>query len=309
MSHPRSCLCASAPGSLMLMGEHAVLHGSHALCAAVNKRIRVSLHPRSDTEITIESSLGMYGTTLDNLTPKAPFHFVLTAIQQSNPSCGFDLTIQADFASTLGFASSAAVTVATLTVLRALDGRPFDRAGLLEQALTVVRTVQGTASGSDLAAAVFGGVVHYRADPLYIEPIHASLPLAACYAGYKTPTPEVIRRVEANRLAHPERFASIFALMNDCVHDAVAALRTNDRERIGQLFNLHHGLQAALGCSDETLEYLVHRLRAQDGVLGAKISGSGLGDCVIALGNSDAAVIGYENIPIELDTQGVILES
>jgi hypothetical protein len=55
----------------------------------------VSLHPRSDNEITIESGLGMYGTPLDNLTPKAPFQFVLAAIQQSTPSRGFDLKIKA----------------------------------------------------------------------------------------------------------------------------------------------------------------------------------------------------------------------
>jgi mevalonate kinase len=293
----------------MLMGEHAVLHGSHALCAAVNKRIQVTLHPRPDREITIESSLGMYGSTLEDLTPKAPFQFVLTAVQLAAPSCGFDLTIKADFASTLGFGSSAAVTVATLATLHALDHRPFDRAALLEQALSAVRQVQGTASGCDLAAAVFGGVVHYRADPPFVEPIHASLPLAACYAGYKTPTPEVIRRVEANRQEQPEHFASIFAQMDECVHTAVTALRTNDQKRIGQLFNLHHRLQAALGCSDDTLEVLVRQLRAQSGVLGAKISGSGLGDCVIALGNSQASVSGYDCFAVDIDPIGVLLET
>lgn len=309
MSYSRSDLHASAPGSLMLMGEHAVLHGSHALCAAVDKRIRVSLRPLPDSEIQIESSLGSFGTTLENLSPKAPFQFVLAALQQAKLARGVHVSIEADFASTLGFGSSAAVTVATLATLRALEHKPFDRAALLEQALTVIRSVQGTASGSDLAASVFGGVVHYRADPPFVEPIHTTLPLAACYVGYKTPTPEVIRRVEANRQAHPERFASLFTLMDECVHDAVAALRSNDQERLGQLFNLHHGLQAALGCSDETLEYLVHQLRTQPGVLGAKISGSGLGDCVISLGNSKAEVSGYENFPIDIDTQGVILEN
>lgn len=309
MTGSHSILRASAPGSLMLMGEHAVLHGSHALCAAVAKRIRVSLRPLPDSEVQIDSSLGSYGSTLEQLTPKAPFQFVLTAIQQAKPSRGFHLDIEADFASTLGFGSSAAVTVATLATLRAFNHRPFDRAALLEQALTVVRSVQGAASGSDLAASVFGGAVHYRADPPFVEPIHATLPLSACYAGYKTPTPDVIRRVETNRAAHPERFASLFALMDECVRDAVAALRTNDRERLGQLFNIHHGLQAALGCSDETLEYLVHQLRGKTGVTGAKISGSGLGDCVIALGNSQAAVSGYDTFSIDIDNQGVLLEN
>ena len=37
---------ASAPGSLMLFGEHAVLHGHAALVAAVDRRVTVTLRPR-----------------------------------------------------------------------------------------------------------------------------------------------------------------------------------------------------------------------------------------------------------------------
>ena len=299
---------ASAPGSLMLMGEHAVLHGSHALCAAVNQRIHIRLQARQDREFEIQSALGKYGGSLNDIEVCKPFQFVLAAIRKFSPGQGFRLDIQSEFSDQIGFGSSAAVTVATLALLRAFAGKPFDRAALLEEALTVVREVQEKASGSDIAAAVYGGVVYYRPDPLSVQPLQSSLPLSVCYAGYKTPTPEVICLVETKRQAHPEGFQKIFSLIDHCVGDAVTAIRQGDHEKLGQLFDLHHGLQSAMGCSDETLDYLVHQLRQHPNVVGAKISGSGLGDCVIALGTSEARVNGYDAYPVETDPEGVRLE-
>ena len=71
---------ASAPGSLMLLGEYAVLHRQHALVCAIDKRMHVTLTPRHDSNIIIESALGHYETTLMNLHPVQPFQFVLTAL-------------------------------------------------------------------------------------------------------------------------------------------------------------------------------------------------------------------------------------
>ena len=55
---------ASAPGSLMLMGEYAVLKGAAALCAAIDKRIYVKLTPRNDQKIMIHSALGEFSCDL-----------------------------------------------------------------------------------------------------------------------------------------------------------------------------------------------------------------------------------------------------
>lgn len=299
---------ASAPGTLMLMGEHAVLHGAHALCAAVNHRMHLRLESRTDRCFRIQSAMGDYEGDLDDFEVCKPFTFVLCAIQRAAPAQGFQLSIHSEFSATIGFGSSAAVTVATLSLLRAFTGKPFDRAAILHEALNVVRQVQGRASGSDVAAATYGGIVHYRADPMSLEPLLAKLPLAVCYAGYKTPTAEVIKIVEKRRLQHPARFEEIFQLIDHLVADAVTAIRDGDMLSLGALFDLHQGLQAALGCSDDTLDYLLHQLRGQAKVTGAKISGSGLGDCLIALGNPDARVSGYEHFPVEIDPQGVRLD-
>ena len=302
-------LCVSAPASLMLMGEHAVLHGSHSLCAAIDQRMRLTLTPGTSREFSIQSSLGQYEGSLGDFEVCKPFEFLLKAIERAAPKKGFHLHVQSDFSSTIGFGSSAAVTVCMVSLLRALNQKAFDRAAILEESLTVVREIQGKASGSDIAASIFGGVVHYRAAPIQVEPLVPSLALAVCYAGYKTPTIKVIEKVDSLRYQHPDRFAELFHLIDQCVEDATQAIRKGDIKKLGQLFNIHHGLQSALGCSDETLEYLIYQLRGQPEVTGAKISGSGLGDCVISLGNPQAKVNGYDHFSVKIDAEGVRFET
>jgi len=301
-------ISASAPGSLMLMGEHAVLNRYRALCAAVNQRIRVEATPRSDRELSIASDLGSHRGAIDDIRAVRPFQFILEALRQFAPPSGLDVTVKAEFSSTVGFGSSAAVTVATLAVVQAMHGQVPDRDTLLRQAIQVIRSVQGNASGADAAAAVFGGLVGFRSEPLKVAPLAVELPLTAVYAGYKTPTPEVIKAVAAFQSAHPDTAARIFREMDGLVEQALTALWEQNLKKLGDLFNQHHQLQAELGCSDSTLEHLVQRLRENPEVCGAKISGSGLGDCVIALGTTEAQVDGYTSFPAILSPQGVTLD-
>ena len=63
-------------------------------------------------------------------------------------------------------------------------------------------------------------------------------------------------------------------------------------------------LMEQLGVCDDTLKDMVTRLQDDAGVLGAKISGSGLGDCVISLGIPSRKLEGYQNIPVKITDRG-----
>ena len=61
---------ASAPGSLMILGEYGVMFGKYALVGAIDQYITVTLTERSDQQIEIYSALGEYSTEiklLDNI--------------------------------------------------------------------------------------------------------------------------------------------------------------------------------------------------------------------------------------------------
>lgn len=297
----------SAPGSLMLLGEHAVLHGEPALVCSVSKRIVITLTPRDDSRITIQSSLGRHETALDELSARKPFVFTLTAIDNVKERIpgGFDLCIDSDFSATLGLGSSAAVTVATVGVLHAWLGLTRNPRDLFETSYAVIRAVQGTGSGADVAAGVFAGMVVYQMDPRRIEPLDVIYPITVLYSGSKTPTVEVIEHLRRRREQNPEIIDSTFQLMGRSVEEAVSAIRAGDEERVGKQLNISQGFMEKIGVSTDLLSGMVDALRAQPEIRGAKISGAGLGDCVIGLGFSDKRDLPGERLDVEMAKEGI----
>lgn len=327
---------ASAPGSLMLMGEHAVLQHKMALVCAINKRIRVTLVPRHDRCINMSSPLlGKFTLSLDdlpntNITP--PFTFVIASIlfthTQHKLPCGCDLLITTDFSEQLGFGSSAAVTVATLAVLQQwLQGHVQRPRALLISAREVIRRVQGFGSAADAAASIMGGVITYRTQPLQMKKIASFIPLTVVYSGIKVPTRTVVQHIAYQRKKYPRIFTALDATIERCVKEAVIAIKQQNWQKLGEITNIHQGLHDAMGVNTAILSSIVFALRNASsinnndnndnsrnnnnrsdsnsdenhdvdvivrtnntgtnnsmGMYGAKISGSGMGDCVVGIG-------------------------
>lgn len=312
---------ASAPGSLMLMGEHAVLARKFALVCAINKRITITLTPdasASNKIIICDQNLGTLTQNIDDLSIVAPFQFVISAILlfKSKIKTGFTLEIKPEFSSVLGLGSSAAVTVATIAVLGEwLYGRALEEKKIFKIAKVAILKVQGIGSGADIAASVYGGVLGYRTSPLKFIPLSNIPELTVVYCGYKKPTKEVIAVVTAAKKLQPKVYKSIFNAMHICVKQAIRAFKTSDWSSLGTLFSQHQGLQYALGVSDNTLDTLVRQLNEQPQIYGAKISGSGLGDCVIGLGALDTNIFpvdqsqqqqGIIQIAVTIDPKGIV---
>lgn len=299
----------------MLLGEYAVLHGQHALVCAIDKRMHVTLTPRDDTQIILDSALGHYETTLGDISVTHPFQFVLAVLTSFKKDMrqGCNIEIESEFSATVGFASSAAVTVATVKVVAEWLGLTFSPAQLIKRARKIVRDVQGTGSGADVAACVLGGIVLYRMQPFIAKKLLVSYPITVVYSGYKTPTPIAIKQVEARFAVLPDVFFKILKAINACALEAVEAFTKQDWVKLGIIMNIQQGLMEALGVSTPDLNSLIELLRQQPNVLGAKISGSGLGDCVVGLGKclldpSQLSVSNAEQIRITMASEGVRCE-
>lgn len=299
----------SAPGSLMLMGEHAVLRGEPAVVCAVNRRMRATLRARGDRLVRIVSALGEHTTSLDRFARDAKLRFVTAAIAEhvAHVPSGFDLDLVSEFSATIGFGSSAAATVLAQALLRTWRGLPVEAMALIGAARDTVRTVQGRASGADVAASVLGGAVLFRVRPEGFEAGRMDMahPLTAVYSGAKTPTPEVIRIVDARRDAEPARYDALFQDMGRAALEAAAAIVGRDWPRLGRTLDAGQALMVALGVSNAALDRIVAALRSDPGILGAKISGSGLGDCAVGLGRARDAWTPGEMMPVEVDPMGL----
>jgi len=290
----------------MLLGEHAVLHGKHALVCAINRRITIRLFPSMDNTVKIVSDLGNYQSPLDDLVDHPSFRFVLQAIRQhlGQLSAGFELRIDSEFPPDIGFASSAAVTVATHAALMrwSKNEAPINQE-LFFHSLETVQTVQGGGSGADLAASVFGGVVGYGTAPEF-QPVEISAPLTAVYCGYKTPTPEVILKVEQLRTENPEKYARIYSEIDTSVDVAVSSLRNQDFPAFGKILDRNQQLMDEMGVNTPELQEIVSALQGDPEIFGAKISGSGLGDCAVGIGHAELAQLDYPVYHLEITPVG-----
>jgi mevalonate kinase len=169
--------------------------------------------------------------------------------------------------------------------------------------LQTVHAVQGRGSGADLAASVFGGVVGYTTEPTF-QPLAVCIPLTAVYCGYKTPTPEVILKVEELRAADPQKYERIFSEMDADAARAMECLRGHDLPGLGNILNRNQQLMDEMGVNTRELQEIVEALQAAPDVFGAKISGSGLGDCAVGIGYAELNDLDYPVYHLEISPTG-----
>ncbi|MDA0577139.1 MAG: hypothetical protein O3B24_03470, partial [Verrucomicrobia bacterium] len=147
---------ASAPGSLMLFGEHAVLHGHLAIACSIDPRVTVRVHRRADGDVHVSSALGECQSAMRAPDTSAPFQFLMTAVTDFAKQLpgGVTVHVQSEFRADMGLGSSAAVTVATYAALDCLCGTRRVQDDLLMRCRAIVRRVQGRGSGTDVAAGI-----------------------------------------------------------------------------------------------------------------------------------------------------------
>lgn len=300
---PRS-IVASAPGSVMLFGEHAVLRGGVAIVAAIDCCLSVRITPRADEVIEVRSSFGHTSTTCEDLSFGHALRFIEGAFRLVHPGQGFSVEVISSIDPTVGLASSASVTVALLAALRVYSAGTLDKQALLNDACTVIRSVQGHGSGADAASIVYGGVIAYRMSDVDVTSLCPTLPLVLIYSGKKTPTPEVIRRVNEAETTSPYIYKELFTAIDTVSLEALEAIRSQQLPRVGSLMNQANGLMEALGVGTPELSNLCWALRSEPTILGAKISGSGLGDAAVGLGSLPPSFAG-KRLPSTVAKKGV----
>ncbi len=322
---------ASAPGKLMLFGEHAVVYGYPCLVTTVDLRVSTTIERTQSGTIDIAPSLPgeaeqHYLFTLDEIVqsnvifPKA-VSFVASAIahffRRYNVRSGLHI-MTTGLAKNYGLGSSSAITVATIAALNALFDVQLSSREIFDLAFAVVLDVQrGTASGFDVAAAVYGGTVYYSKRGDIIEPLELPAPsFIVGYSGEKVSTTDYVEQVRRLYQQMPTLIEPIFALMTTIVEQARLALHAGDHAEIGRLMNINQGLLDSLGVNTLSLARPIFAAR-DAGALGAKLSGAGGGDCMFAIADDDArgAVItamqsaGCEVLDVALHTDGVCIDT
>jgi mevalonate kinase len=292
---------ASAPGKLMLFGEHAVVYGQPCLVTTVGLYVTATVEARDSADVVISTpTLRAEGrdhhvalTALgQQLQPETAFVEAVAArvVQRLNKPHGLFIATDGP-ALSYGLGSSSAVTVAVTAALNACYQLNLDQRGLFDLAYAAVLDAQGKGSGFDVAAAIYGGTIWYERRGALIEPLHvAGLPFLIGYSGAKVSTRRFVDGVGRLHERHPVVVDQIFATMAQIVHEARPALEQGNWQAIGDLMDINQGLLDALGVSTPPLNALITATRAA-GALGAKLSGAGGGDCMFALAGEQPAAV------------------
>lgn len=287
----------------MLFGEHAVVYDRPCLVTVVNQRMRVTVELTDDNVFMLDApevSISGYQRPMVEIgtgeIPKGA-KFVEIAVRnfiEKYPlSTGVKVTTASDFSSQFGFGSSSASTVCILKALSELSGKKLDNKRLFTLAYKTVLDIQGKGSGFDVAAAIYGGTLYFVTGGKVIEQIQAGfressnqtisdIPLVIGYTGVKANTVLLMREVGEKMKVQPERVNRIYDAIGKLTEDAKTKMLEGDWERVGKLMNFNQEYLRDLGVSSEKLESLISAAKGA-GAWGAKLSGAGGGDCMIAL--------------------------
>ncbi|AAB88965.1 mevalonate kinase [Archaeoglobus fulgidus] len=261
-------MIASAPGKIILFGEHAVVYGRHAVVSAINLRCRVSV--RKSDRFLIRSSLGESGLDYQR------HPYVVQAVKRFGELRnipGAEIEIESEIPIGSGLGSSAAVIVATIAALNAEFDGDMDKEAIFQMAKQVEIDVQGRASGIDPFISTFGG------SWLFPERRKVEMPFKFFVINFGSrSTAEMVAKVAELRERHPEVVDKIF----DAI-DAISleASDVGSAERLEELIAINQSLLRAIGVSNPEIDRTIAELERMG--LNAKITGAGGGGCIFGL--------------------------
>ena len=284
-----------ANGKIILLGEHAVVYGRHAIAAPIPLAVEVRvldategvrlLIPRWGVEQRIRS-------VEDHQQGVAGILAVLLR-ELSLDDRSMDIEVFPHIPRAMGLGGSAALAVA---IVRALDMRfalnlSAERINAL--AFECEKTAHGTPSGIDNTVATYGQMLLYsNASRPRFSPLtpRVAMPIVIGISGKESLTANNVAQVRAAWERQPARYESLFDQIDQLALAGVDALVSGDLAELGELMNLNHGLLNALQLSTPELEDMVHVAR-RAGAVGAKLTGGGGGGSMIALCPSNAEAV------------------
>jgi|SRR5579859_687388 len=309
---------ASAPGKLLLFGDHAVVYGQPCIVTAVDQRISVEVENINVPELIVAvpeyskliSDLGKGDVPKNVAFLEMAYKIFLEKFPQSD---GVKVTTHSDFSSQFGFGSSSAVTVAFIKALTKLYQLELNNRELFSLCYQTILNVQKVGSGFDAAAAIWGGTIFYVKPAMIVEPILLhNLPFIVGYTGVKADTTKLIKGVARLRQNSPEKVDKIFENLGATTTQAKEALLEQDWQKVGELMKQQQALLRGLQISTGKLDTLISAAE-NAGALGAKLSGAGGGDCMIAVveeknrASVERAIVaaGGQVLPVKMSAKGV----
>ena len=308
---------ASAPGKVILFGEHAVVYGEPAVAVALSLRTEVTLNEGADQHRV-------------NGAPLSPHHhaYIKDSVDVLWKGAPLDIRTESRIPSASGLGSSAALSVATVGAVLQLQER-FSPELVAREAYTAeVAAQKGRGSPTDTSTSSHGRAVLVAPEKgenllwdiargerhWYLH--HVDIPALTLVIGHTG-----VRGRTAEEVAKVARFVKRTGFAKEVIRDigrvtraAIPLLRADDRPALGAKMDEAHNLLRILGVSHARLDELCEAARVA-GAYGAKLTGSGGGGSMIALTDEPDRVVAALKkrngtaIAVSLNAEGVTARS
>jgi mevalonate kinase len=284
----KSFATASAPGKVILTGEHFVVNGAYSIAAAISKRAKVTL-----SETTGDSYITHGGRRSKLHENDGQFAMLkailLQVLAESKTRRNFAVSIYSQIPSGSGLGSSAAVSVATSAATLKFFDLDTSRDSIFNTALLGERKVHGNPSGIDVEASIRGGMILFsKSGETRSIHLDRALQLLVIYSGKHRRTGALISKVAARKKRFPHFFDRLTNAASFMSLGMVDAISVGDLPRLGAFMNISQTALDWIGVSTPFLDKMLDDMASLD-IFGAKLTGAGGGGSIIVLPKPEGA--------------------
>jgi len=305
---------ASAPGKIILFGEHFVVHGTKAILAAINKRVTETSAFTDNNTIKVNSELGTLEVPISSSHEEVkskfrPLVYLANKIINSEQNVsGLEITIDSDIPIGVGLGSSSACCVAAAASISELFNE-LSSEEILKMSIEAEKTIFPDTSGADCTVCTYGGMIEYPS----VEKIDNTFDLNLLIANSMIPhnTKNSVEKVNKFKENDEERFSQLCDLETKLIDEVITAMKNNDATTFGLKMSENQKYLEEIQISNDTLHDMISSLKEIS--LGTKITGAGDGGCIIALVkdenmNKVPALLpkDKEYFSAKIDTKGVV---
>ena len=276
---------ASAPGKVILFGEHFVVYGVKAILCSINKRVTVTAEKINERKISINSDIGDLvlepnKSILEINSPLKPFYYLANKVIK-NQDTGIQIKIDSEIPLGVGLGSSSACCVAGAAAIFKLFG-DISKEEILELAIEAERTIFENTSGADCTVCVYGGIMEYDKKQGFkkIED-EPNFQLVIANSNIEHSTESMVSEVKAFTIKNKEEFSKLLNQELELVEDVLKLLKENNTVELGEKINQNQEYLETIGISNNQLREMIEI--GQKTSFGAKITGSGGGGCIFAI--------------------------
>jgi mevalonate kinase len=276
---------ASAPGKVILFGEHFVVYGVKAILCAINKRVTVTAEKIKEDKIYIKSNIGNLElepnkSILEMDSPLKPFYYLANKMIQ-NQNTGIEVKVESEIPLGVGLGSSSACCVAgAAAISRLFTNTSKDE--ILELAIEAEKTIFQNTSGADCTVCTYGGIMEYDKENGFTKiESEPNFHLVIANSNIEHSTESIVSGVKQFKDENKEKFSKLCDDESKLIKDVLQLLKENNIQELGQKIILNQNYLEVIGISNKKLRDMI--IVGQKSSFGAKITGAGGGGCIFCL--------------------------